>query len=152
MTQTAHLTYAVEPRGSGWAVVYQGVACGAYDCRLDALRSAIHDASFARHLGHDVKVRAQRRTGSYRAIAVPAWHEACRHPYPREVDDDPVARLRRQQRPPQPAFRPGADPGRSGPPEDPGRRTQPQPGPAGGSGTSPARVDDGETNDGRSRS
>ncbi|TSD85456.1 hypothetical protein FFK22_027210 [Mycobacterium sp. KBS0706] len=77
MSQICHLTYVVEPRRDGWTVVFGREGFGHFETRREALRSAGHDASFCRSLGHDVELHARRRDGRLRRIRIPCWDSVC---------------------------------------------------------------------------
>jgi hypothetical protein len=77
MSQICHLAYFVEPRPHGWTVVFGHSDFGHFETRREALRSARHDASFCRSLGHDVSLLARLRDGRLRHIRIPSWDSVC---------------------------------------------------------------------------
>lgn len=90
MSQTCHLAYVVEPRHHGWTIVFGHADFGHFETRREALRSARHDASFCRSLGHDVSLQAKRRDGGFRRIPIPPWDAVCGASNPSSGSHRPV--------------------------------------------------------------
>jgi hypothetical protein len=78
-----HASYGVEPQPGGWAVTFQGRPHATFPTRREALRHAAHDASFCRHLGHDVTLAVRSLTGRVRQIRIPPW-DSFAYPPPHE--------------------------------------------------------------------